>query len=64
MMIARITLLRISSYDSIWAVDLSPPRNAYFELLAHPAKRIPYRDTDDSAIVNSTPSDRSASARP
>ena len=51
MMIARITLLRISSYDSIWAVDLSPPRNAYFELLAQPAKRKPYSDTDDSAIV-------------
>jgi hypothetical protein len=29
------------SYDTIWAVDLKPPKKAYLELLDHPDKIIP-----------------------
>lgn len=40
------------SYEIIWATALNAPKNAYFELLAHPAKIIPYTDTLEIAKKN------------
>ena len=38
---ARSVAPRETSYESLWAAERRPPRNAYFELLAHPAMIIP-----------------------
>jgi len=40
-----------TSYDISCAADLSPPNNAYFELLVHPAPIIEYTPNDDTAYT-------------
>jgi hypothetical protein len=44
-----------TSYDIICAADLNDPKNAYFELLAHPAIIIPYTLNPDIAKINNKP---------
>jgi hypothetical protein len=40
-----------TSYEIIWAADLSDPKKAYFELLDHPAIMIPYTFRDEIAKI-------------
>lgn len=49
-----------TSYEIICAAERNAPKNAYFELLAHPAMIIPYTLNEDSANKNSTPTSKSA----
>jgi hypothetical protein len=49
------TRLIETSYEIICAADRSAPRNAYLELLAHPAIMIPYTVSELSAKMTSKP---------
>ena len=42
------------SYAIICAPLLNAPKNAYLELLAHPASKIPYTPKDDNNKINKT----------
>jgi hypothetical protein len=44
-----------TSYEIICAAERNDPRNAYFELLAHPAIIIPYTFKEEIANKNSNP---------
>jgi hypothetical protein len=50
-----------TSYEIICAAERKDPRNAYFELLAHPAIIIPYTFKDEIAKMNNILRFRSAS---
>src|SRR5277367_4620840 len=51
---------RQTSYEIICALDRTPPRNGYFELLAHPANTMPYTPSDEMANTNKIPTFKSA----
>jgi len=46
-MIGNIIRLIETSYEIIWETDRKAPIKAYFELLAHPDKRIPYTPREE-----------------
>jgi hypothetical protein len=49
-----------TSYDIICAADLNAPKKAYFELLDHPDRRIPYTLSEDIAKIYKIPQSISA----
>lgn len=54
-MIGRMIRLNEISYEIIWAAERNDPIKAYFELLAHPLKIIPYTPRDEMAKTKRTP---------
>src|SRR6478672_3192592 len=51
------------SYEIIWALERSPPRSAYLLFDDHPARTIPYTDSEVIASMKRNPTGRSATTR-
>jgi hypothetical protein len=51
-----------TSYETIWAEERKPPKNAYFEFELQPDKITPYTPKEDTANKNKRPVSKFTSA--